>query len=115
MLVLGVVGLLALGGAALALRLEPSSSVGTLVSSDSETGEATDRFKRQFGADAVFVLVKGNLRRAVLTSDPGRLVNLEGGLPGNVPEKGLRGLPRQCREIKRLKPAKVVFGPGTFI
>jgi hydrophobe/amphiphile efflux-3 (HAE3) family protein len=115
LLVLGVVAVLALGGAALALRLEPSSSVDTLVNRGSESAQATARFKRDFGDEAVIVLVKGNLQRTVLTADLGRLLRLEGCLSGNVPEQGLAKLPKQCREIAKLKPAKVVFGPGTFI
>ena len=115
LIVLGVVALLALGGAALALRLEPSSSTDTLVNRSSSSAEATERFKRDFGDEAVILLVKGNLQRTLLTSDLGRVLRLEGCLSGNVPERGLRQLPPQCREIARLKPAKVVYGPGTFI
>jgi uncharacterized protein len=115
LIVLAVVGVLALAGAALALRLEPSSATDTLVDRSSETFEATERFKQDFGDEAVIVMVKGNLQRTVLTSDLGRVLRLEGCLSGNVPEKGLKDLPPQCREIAELKPAKVVFGPGTFI
>ena len=109
------VALLALGGAALALRLEPSAATETLVNSGSDSFEATERFKDDFGDEAVIVLVKGDLQRTVLTADLGRLIRLEGCLSGNVPERGLANLPPACREIKELKPAKVVFGPGTFI
>src|SRR3954468_11016680 len=113
--VLAVVGLLALGGAALALRLEPSADTSTLVSRSSQTYEETQQFKKTFGDEAVVVLVKGDLQRTVLTSDLGRLLKLEGCLSGNVPERGLAQLPPVCREIAKLKPAKVVYGPGTFI
>src|SRR4051812_29042269 len=113
--VLGVVGLLALGGAALALRLEPSADPSTLVNRSSGTYEETQQFKKTFGDEAVVVLVKGDLQRTVLTSDLGRLLKLEGCLSGNVPERGLAQLPPVCREIAKLKPAKVVYGPGTFI
>src|SRR3954447_22884275 len=115
LVVLGVVGLLALGGAALALRLEPSADPSTLVNRSSGTYEATQKFKKTFGDEAVVVLVKGDLQRTVLTSDLGRLLKLEGCLSGNVPERGLAQLPPVCREIAKLKPAKVVYGPGTFI
>jgi hydrophobe/amphiphile efflux-3 (HAE3) family protein len=115
LLVLGLVAVLALGGAVLALRLEPSSSTDTLVNRSSSTFKATERFKHDFGDEAVIVLVKGNLQRELLTADLGRLVRLEGCLSGNVPAQGLKSLPKQCAEINRLKPAKVVFGPGTFI
>jgi hydrophobe/amphiphile efflux-3 (HAE3) family protein len=115
LVVLAIVGVLGVAGAVLALRLEPSSATDTLVDRSSETFEATERFKRDFGDEAVIVLVKGDLQRTVLTSDLGRVLRLEGCLSGNVPEKGLKDLPRQCREIAEFKPAKVVFGPGTFI
>jgi uncharacterized protein len=113
--VIGVVGVLALGGAGLALRLEPSADTDTLVNRSSGTFEATERFKKTFGDEAVVILVKGNLQRTVLTSDLGRLLRLEGCLSGNVPKRGLAQLPPGCTEIARLKPAKVVYGPGTFV
>ncbi|HEV2723550.1 MAG TPA: MMPL family transporter [Thermoleophilaceae bacterium] len=110
-----VVAVLALGGAALALRLEPSAATDTLVSSSSDTFRATERFKKDFGDEAVVVLVKGNLQKTVLTEDLGRLISLEGCLSGNTPEEGLRKLPAGCRELSELKPARAVYGPGTFI
>src|SRR5215211_3896261 len=113
--VLAGVGVLAVIGAGLALRLEPSADTDTLVNRSSATFEATERFKRTFGDEAVVILVKGNLQRTVLTSDLGRLLRLEGCLSGNVPPRGLRQLPAGCTEIAHLRPAKVVFGPGTFI
>ena len=115
LLVLTVTGFLALGGAALALRLEPSAATDTLVDRGSDSFKATERLKRDFGDEAVLVLVKGDLTRTVLTSDLGRVLRLEGCLSGNVPEQGLRKLPAVCREIADLDPAKVVYGPGTFI
>jgi hydrophobe/amphiphile efflux-3 (HAE3) family protein len=115
LVVLSVVGVLALAGAALALRLEPSAATDTLVDRSSEGFEATERFKRDFGDEAVVVLVRGNLQRTVLTADLGRLLRLEGCLSGNVPRQALAQLPGVCREIAGFKPAKVVYGPGTFI
>jgi uncharacterized protein len=117
LLVLGITALLALGGAALALRLEPSAATDTLVDRGSDSFQATERFKRDFGDEAVLVLVRGKLANTVLTDDLGRMLSLEGCLSGNVPDtrRGLGSLPPVCREIAELKPAKVVFGPGTFI
>ncbi len=117
LVVLGVTAVLALGGAALALRLEPSAATETLVDRDSDTFKDTDRFKRDFGDEAVLVLVRGELTRTVLTPDLLRLIRLEGCLSGRVPDnkKGLGSLPPVCREIAELDPAKVVYGPGTFI
>jgi hydrophobe/amphiphile efflux-3 (HAE3) family protein len=125
--VLAITLVLALGGAALALRLEPSAATDTLVSSSSDTFQATERFEREFGGDAVVVLVKGELTRTVLTPDLLRVLGLEGCLAGNVPEKELakairrnrrnprRGLPPVCEELARLHPARAVYGPATFI
>ena len=110
-----VVAVLGLAGAALALRLEPSAGTDTLVSPSSDVSKATDEFKRDFGDEAVVVLVQGNLQKTLLTPDLGQLIKLEGCLSGNVPAEGLRQLPPGCAKLAELQPAKVVFGPGTFI
>src|SRR4051812_6756432 len=62
-------------------------------------------------------MVHGDVQKTVLTSDLGRLIRLEGCLSGNVPDnkEGLGSLPPVCRDIAKLHPAKVVYGPGTFI
>ena len=115
--VLAVTAVLALGGAVLALRLEPSAATSTLVNRGSDTYKDTDRFKKDFGDEAILVLVRGEITRTVLTSDLGRLIRLEGCLSGNVPDnkQGLGSLPPVCRDIAELHPAKVVYGPGTFV
>jgi hydrophobe/amphiphile efflux-3 (HAE3) family protein len=117
LLVLGLTAVLALGGAALALRLQPSAATETLVNRGSQSFKDTERFKREFGGEAILVLVHGDLSRTVLTSDLNRLLRLEGCLGGNVPDtkRGLGSLPPVCRRIAELKPAKVVYGPATFI
>jgi hydrophobe/amphiphile efflux-3 (HAE3) family protein len=117
LVVLGLTAVLALAGAALALRLEPSASTDTLVDRGSDSFRATERFKDDFGDEAVLVLVRGELSRTVLTEDLGRVLRLEGCLSGNVPDtkNGLGRLPAVCREIAEAKPAKVVFGPATFV
>jgi len=115
--VLGLTAVLALGGAALALRLEPSAATETLVNRGSQSFKDTERFKEDFGDEAILVLVHGELTRTVLTADLNRVLRLEGCLGGNVPDtgKGLGSLPPVCRDIAELKPAKVVYGPATFI
>jgi uncharacterized protein len=127
LLVLAVVAALTLGGAALALRLEPSAATSTLVDRSSQAYEQTERFKQDFGDDAVLVLVHGDVSRTVLSEDLGRLLSLEGCLGGNGTPKALRrllrshrkdpstGFPPVCEEIAKLKPAKAVYGPGTFV
>jgi hydrophobe/amphiphile efflux-3 (HAE3) family protein len=112
---LAIVGALTLAGLALALQLKPSASTDSLVGRSSAASQATERFRTQFGDEAVVVLVRGDLQRTVLTEDVNRLVGLEGCLSGNVPKAGLGNLPSQCRELAGFKPAKVVYGPGTFL
>src|SRR5919198_2851243 len=112
---IAVLAVLALAGGALALRLEPSADTDTLVNRSSSTFKATERFKETFGDEAVVILVRGNLQRTVLTSDLGRLLKLEGCLSGNVPKRYLGTLPPACSQIASFKPARVVYGPGTFI
>ena len=109
------IAVLAVAAALLALRLEPSSGTDTLVSQGSDSFQETERFKREFGDDAVVVLVKGDLRRTLLSDDLSRLIRLEGCLSGKVPERALRDLPAACRELAELDPAQVVLGPGTFV
>src|SRR5438309_3972079 len=108
---------LALGGAALALRLEPDAATDTLVGRSSESFQATQRYHQRFGDDAVIILVRGELAKLVLTQDIERLLGLEGCISGNLPAQvtprgGANG---PCGQLARLKPVKVVFGPGTFI
>ncbi|MFL5780148.1 MAG: efflux RND transporter permease subunit [Thermoleophilaceae bacterium] len=110
-----VVGALAVIGIALALRLEPSASTDTLVGRNTAAFKATERFRKQFGDESVIIMVRGDLQRTTLTSDLADLIRLEGCLAGNVPPKALAGLPRVCSKIARARPAKVVYGPGTFI
>jgi len=108
---------LALGGAALALRLQPDAATDTLVGRGSESFKATERYHQRFGDDAVIILVRGDLAKLVLTQDVERLLGLEGCISGNLPagvtpRGGANG---PCGQLARLKPVKVVFGPGTFI
>src|SRR5437763_9821228 len=115
---IAVVGALAVIGFALALQLQASTSTQSLVGRSSQAAGATDRFHRQFGDEAIVILVRGPLERTVLTPDLGRLISLEGCLAANVPkgaEQLLARQPKPCQELAKLKPAKVVYGPGTFI
>jgi len=123
--VVAVTVVLAVLGGLLALRLEPSTGTDTLVSSGSETYEATERYRERFGEDAVLVLVRGPLTENFLVARQGefpgsnleRIIGLEGCLSGNLPQgaepPGGRGGP--CGRLAETKPVKVVFGPGTFV
>ncbi|WP_028064784.1 efflux RND transporter permease subunit [Solirubrobacter soli] len=115
---LAVVLALALVGGGLAVwRLSPSAATSTLVGSGSSAGRATDVVHARFGDDAVYVLVRGDLARLVLTSDLNRLLGLEGCLAGNVPSGAAvpGGASGPCAGLARMKPVRVVYGPGTFI
>jgi hydrophobe/amphiphile efflux-3 (HAE3) family protein len=106
--------LVAIGAAIGATQLPTDTGTDTLVDSSSSSAKATDQFHREFGDDAVEVLVQGDLRKLVLTANLGRLLRLEGCLSGQIP-KGAKPLPGACRELARTQPAKVVYGPATFL
>jgi hydrophobe/amphiphile efflux-3 (HAE3) family protein len=112
-----LITVLALAGAALALRLSPTTASDTLVGRSSESWKATEQEHALFGEDAVYVLVRGPVSKLVLTSDLERLIALEGCLGGNPPAtaKIPGGRDGPCGRLAATKPAKVVFGPGTFI
>jgi uncharacterized protein len=111
---LAITAVVAIGAAVGASRLHTDAGTDTLIDKDSETFQATEQFRRQFGDDAVVVLVEGDLRKLVLTPNLGRLLRLEGCLAGNVP-KGAKPLPGACAGLARLHPARVVYGPATFL
>ena len=113
--VIAVVCVLAALGAVLALRTEVSASIGTLVDRDSDSFQASERYQDEFGEDPIAILVRGNLQRTVLTSDLTRLAALETCLAGNATPDARTQLPHACRELARLTPVEVVYGPATFI
>ncbi|PTL56566.1 efflux RND transporter permease subunit [Paraconexibacter algicola] len=112
-----LVAVLVAAGTVLALQLRPTAATETLVGKSSDSYEATQRFYERFGDDAVFVLVREDLKYLALTADLQRVLGLEGCLSGNrpagvVPRGGENG---PCARLARTKPTKVVFGPGTFL
>jgi uncharacterized protein len=109
-LVLALVAVVAVAGLGLALRLSPSAGTSTLVGS---SGDATRVAHEKFGDDAIYVLVRGDLTRMVLTEDLNRLVGIEGCLSGNVPRGAVA--PGACGSLARSHAVQVVYGPGTFI
>jgi predicted RND superfamily exporter protein len=118
LLTIALAGVLGLGGAVFALRLNPTAATNTFVSSSSKEYRATQKFYENFGEEPIEVLVKGDLQQLVLSSDVDRLVGLEGCLSGNVPANALRGeggASGPCGQLAKAKTVKVVFGPGTFI
>ena len=123
--VLALTLVLALGGGALALRLEPSAATDTLVGRSSDSFRDTERYRRDFGDEAVVVLVKGDLTKTVLTPDLLRVLGLEGCLGRQHPggRAARRRWPRTARtrragcrpragSSRELHPAKAVYGPA---
>ena len=116
--VVAVAAVLALAGAGLALRLHPTASTSSFVSSSSSPYRATQRYYSNFGEEPVAVLVKGNLQQLVLSSDIVRLLGLEECLSGKMPANELShagGARGPCGQLERAGTVKVVLGPGTFI
>ena len=115
--VLAVVAVLAVVGGVLALRLEPSAAMDTLVGRGADSYQATETYRDRFGDHSVIVLARGELPQLVLTSNLGRLLSLEGCLSGNKPEdqEALGGRGSPCDRLAQTKPVQVVYGPGTFI
>jgi uncharacterized protein len=112
-----VVVALALGGGALALGLQPSTSADSFASRSSEAGRATADFHRDFGDDAIMVLIRERVSDLVLTEDLRRTIQLEGCLGGNVPSgaEPYGGVGSPCAKLAAFKPVRVVYGPGTFL
>src|SRR3954452_22466894 len=110
--------LLALIGAGAALKLEADRSPNSLVDKGSATYTQTQDFYRQWGPEPVEVLVKGDLRQLLLTTNIGKLLGLESCLSGKA--KGGRVFkgqpaPAPCAAIAKLDPTAVAFGPATFL
>ncbi|HEX2127943.1 MAG TPA: MMPL family transporter [Solirubrobacterales bacterium] len=113
--VIAAFALLALVAAVAALMLEADAGTEQLVDEDSETFVATEEFKDEFGDDPVVVLVRGDLEQLVLTENLGTLLTLEACLSGNAaPAEGVE-VPAPCAELAETKPARVVYGPATFL
>ena len=113
----GLVLALAVAGSIAASGLQPTSSDDTYVSRSSPTFKASQAYHQRFGEDAVYVLISEPVSQLVLTSDLARIIALEGCLSGVAP-RGMapRGGPDgPCARLAQTRPARVVFGPGTFI
>ena len=120
-LTLLVVAAVAAGSLVAALRLETNAGTETLVDEGSREFQATERFREDFGDDAAVVLVRGDVRRLVLTEDLGKLFELEACLSGGtelaetLPRRDDQPPPEVCDQIAELAPSRSVFGPATFL
>jgi hydrophobe/amphiphile efflux-3 (HAE3) family protein len=118
LLTLGLFAVIGVACAIAALSLRPTAATDTLVGSSSATYKNTQSFYKHFGEEPVEVLVKGDLRKLVLSSDIDRLVGLEGCMSPSLPAVALPqegGVNGPCGQLMRSKAVKVVFGPGTFL
>jgi hydrophobe/amphiphile efflux-3 (HAE3) family protein len=102
-----------------AISLNADRDPGSLVDRGSSTFAATERFYDDFGDEPVRILVQGNLKQLLLTDDLGKLLALESCLAGSAPNGAVFGAnqpaPPVCARLAELRPAKVVFGPATFL
>ena len=130
-LTIGIVLMLALGGALLALGLRPSAGIDTFVSSSSPSYRATADDERHFGDDAVIILIHESLPNLVETNDLGTLTRLEACLAGQyvVSNSKLRaftpvkagthapygGPNSPCGKLMKAGDTRAVYGPGTFL
>jgi uncharacterized protein len=118
---LAVAVVLAVGGAVGALQLQTEAGAETLVDEDSEEFQAYDRFREDFGDDPVVVLARQDVRQSVLTQDLQSLLELETCLAGGtdlgeaLPQPAGEPLPEVCNEIAELAPARLLFGPASFL
>jgi uncharacterized protein len=116
--VIAIAVLVAVLGAVGALALKPNGEADTLVNKSSDTFQATEDLKEKFGDDPIVVLIKGDLEQFVLTEDLQRILFLESCLSGTAPEgeigEGIQ-TPEACNELADSKPARVVYGPATFL
>jgi predicted RND superfamily exporter protein len=118
LLTIALFAALGVGCAVAALGLRPTAATDTLVGRSSSAYKDTQRFYSRFGEEPVVVLVRGDLRKLVLSPDIDRLVGLEGCLSGNLPASALPqegGVGGPCGQLTRGKAVKVVVGPGTFL
>jgi len=128
---LGVVLALALGGGALALRLEPNTNSDTFVSRSSPTFQASLDDNEHFGSDPVVILIREPLTDLVETKDLATVSQLEACLAGQVLVANQQleaftpvpagsatpygGWNSPCGKLMKARPAQVVYGPGTFL
>jgi hydrophobe/amphiphile efflux-3 (HAE3) family protein len=130
-LTIGIVLALALAGGVLALGLKPSAGTDTFVSRSSASFQATANDQRNFGDDAVIVLIREPLTDLVGTPDLTTVTQLEACLAGQYPVRDPKlqaftpaaagthsaagGPGSPCGKLMASDAVKVVYGPGTFL
>jgi hydrophobe/amphiphile efflux-3 (HAE3) family protein len=128
---LSIVLALAIAGGLLALGLKPSAGSDTFVSRSSSSFQATARDHRNFGGDAVVILIREPLPDLVQTKDLAMVTFLEACIAGQyvVPSEQLGsfepappgahapygGYGSPCGKLMKHRRVQVVYGPGTFL
>ncbi len=97
--------------------LKPTAGTESLVPKAAEASRQTDAIKARFGDDSIVVMAQEDLQQLLLTTDIGRLLELEGCLGGNVPKgaKPYGGDKSPCARIAAAGSVKRVYGPATFL
>ncbi len=129
-LTLAIVLVLAAAGALAALGLPTSTGSDTFVSRSSPAYRVTAADQSHFGGDPVIVMIHEYLPNLVFTRDLGTETELEACLSGQtvVADQNVKafvpapagqvpygGWGSPCGQLARLRPARVVYGPGTFL
>ena len=116
-MVAATVLLLAAAGAGLALRLEPRADTDTLVGRSTPGYAATQACTSASATTPSTSSSASRSRTSSSREDLEQVLGLEGCLSGNVPAGRRRAAApaARARGWRATKPAKVVFGPGTFL
>ncbi len=115
----------------LALGLKPSAGADTFVSRSSADYQTTQVDYHKFGSDPVVILIREPLTDLLETRDLGTITELEACLNGQVVVANTQarvfqpaapgtqtpygGWGSACGKLMKHRPARVVYGPGTFL
>lgn len=99
------------------VALKPAAGAESLVPKAAGASRATDAIRIRFGGDAIVVLVEEKLQNLLLTTDVGRLLQLEGCLGGRTPRNvtPYGGPDGPCAAIAKSGSVQAVYGPATFL
>ena len=110
-LTVSIVVALAVAGAVLSLGLKPSAGTDTFVARSSASYRATADDQRQFGADAVIILIREPLTDLVETKDLATVTELEACLAGQyvIANQSLRAF---TPDPRRMRPTAAGRAPA---
>jgi uncharacterized protein len=98
-------------------RLGTTAAVRTIVGTGSEEYRAQRTVASAFGDDAIVVLIPASARQVAIGGDLPAVIGLEACLNGGAPASQALpgGKDGPCERLRRLRPAKAVYGPGSFV